>query len=370
MKRPSILFLATHPKEAASTRFRVLAYLPFLRQIGWEVTFDPFFSTESLEAINNSNRSIRTSRWILQGAKRRRQRLLQTNADLLFIHRELFPWSLSIGMSLLMPLIRKRGVPILFDFDDAVYLRHRQDRGWISRLENPAGIQSLMEASRSITAGNRQLAQYAARWNDQVTCLPTPVDTSQFTPASGKQVPAIPTLGWIGTPSTAKYLSGLLPLLRRLSRNCLFRLKVVGAGLSLGEEPFEIDQRPWRLNTEAEEFRSCDIGIYPLWDDEWSRGKCGYKALQFMSSGVPVVASAVGMNSEIFQDEANGFLARSGTQWMERLGQLIEDASLRARLGEAGRQTVEQRYALSGMQPKLLEILNQARASTDPIPVT
>ncbi len=116
-----------------------------------------------------------------------------------------------------------------------------------------------------------------------------------------------------------------------------------------------METRPWDLQTEADEFRDCDIGLYPLWDDQWSRGKCGYKALQFMASGVPVVASGVGMNTEIIRHRANGILARTEEDWVRQLGELLEDPGLRRRLGSAGRETIEEQYSLDRLTPRFLE---------------
>jgi glycosyltransferase involved in cell wall biosynthesis len=138
---------------------------------------------------------------------------------------------------------------------------------------------------------------------------------------------------------------------------CCFAVKIVGANARFSPNGIKVIHRPWRLAEEMAEFASCDIGVYPLWNDEWAKGKCSFKAIQFMATGVPVVASAVGVNTEIIQDGVNGFLATSEAEWCDKLAWLIEDPSLRRRIGAAGRETVEREFSLLVNAPKLLEAL-------------
>lgn len=354
-----ILFLATHPKEVASTRYRVLAYEAALRRQGHEVLFHPFFPSESLPDIYARDRWDRKTAWFLAGAKERWDALSSRRADLIFIHRELFPLGLRPAMDLFQERLRRLRVPLIYDFDDAVFLPHRQNRGFIGRLENPAGVSRLIGLSDAVIAGNSYLASYALRFNPAVRSIPTPVDTDRYFPIPRKDDGAL-TIGWIGSPSTAKYLFGLAPVFERLARRRPFRLKVIGAGRAIRIPGVEMDCRPWDLQTEAEEFRRCDIGVYPLWDDEWSRGKCGYKALQFMASGVPVVAADVGMNREILRDGVNGLLARTEEEWERGLSELMEDAGRRCALAEEGRRTIEERYSLRTVEPRFLEVTDSA----------
>lgn len=358
MMKAKILFLATHPKEVASTRHRILAYEPVLRKQGYEVRFHPFFPSPALRAIYAPGRRWEKASWLLRGSRERWQVLRSESYDLIFIHRELFPLGLPVGMGLFQRELRRLGSPVIYDFDDAVFLPHRQNRGWIGKLENPASVRSLISMSRRVIAGNPFLAQYARGINGSTDCIPTPVDTERYFPAARKDPAAAPSIAWIGSPSTAKYLLSLAPVFRELARTRPFRLKIIGAGkpVAFGGD-LQVEWKAWDLLTEAEEFRSCDIGVYPLWDDEWSRGKCGFKALQFMASGVPVIASAVGVNSQILQHRLNGLLARTPEEWFRLLSELIQDASLRRALGAAGRSTVEERYSLARLSPAFLAVL-------------
>ncbi len=367
---PRLLLIATHPKEAPSTRNRIFAYAPALRQAGFEVDVQTFFPSEALASINAPRQWSRKTSWVLSGAWRRWNTLRTGRHELIFIHRELFPWGMPVGMAMLMAQLRKRRTGLMYDFDDAVFLPHRQDRPVIGRLEDATSVHTLMTVSDAVIAGNTYLAGYARRFNDRVACLPTPVDTTRFTPAGSTARRSPCVIGWIGSPSTAKYLQSLTPVLQRLHRTHPFALKVIGAGRELAMPDVPLALRPWVLEREAEEFSSCDIGLYPLWDDAWSRGKCGVKALQFMASGVPVVASAIGMNTEIIQDRVNGLLVHSDQEGLACLTELLEDASLRRALGAAGRQTVEARYSLQQLTPRFLETIRQTLDAVAPAPRT
>ena len=358
MSRYRILFIATHPKEVASTRYRVLSYGPALKEAGFDFDVQVFFSSEALRSMYSSWAGQRQIRFFLQGAWERWRTLQRNQYDLIFIHRELFPWGMRLGMFALLSLLKKSSSRFIYDFDDAIYLPHRQNRFLIGKLENPASVQQLIGISDQVIAGNSYLVQYAGQFNRCVKHIPTPVDTTRFFPSGESPSRETCTIGWIGSPSTTKYILGLAPVFERLAKIHPFRLKIIGSDRPLRLNGVQVEHRPWSLFSEAEEFRTCDVGVYPLWNDEWSRGKCGFKALQFMASGVPVVASGVGMNTEIIQDGVNGLLARSPEQWVEGLSQLLGDESLRQQLGMAGRQTVEDRYSLERVTPTLIETIH------------
>ena len=374
MNRSRILFIATHPKEVASTRQRVLAYGPALQEAGFNSDVQCFFSSEALQSMYRSWAGPRQIRFFLQGAWDRWKALRRNSYDLIFIHRELFPWGISPGMFALLSLLKKSSSRFIYDFDDAVYLPHRQNRPLIGRMENPASVRRLIGISDQVIAGNAHLAQYASQFNRRVKYIPTPVDTSRFFPSPDPPPEGICTIGWIGSPSTTKYLMGLAPVFERLAKIHPFRLKIIGSDRPLRLNGVQAECLPWSLASEAEEFRTCSIGVYPLWDDEWSKGKCGFKALQFMASGVPVVASAVGMNMEIVREGTNGLLARTPEQWVDRLSELLGDGYLRQRLGIAGRRTVEERYSLAKVAPIFIDTiratLEQGRGWTVPLTST
>ena len=216
--------------------------------------------------------------------------------------------------------------------------------------------------SRHVIAGNEFLADYARRHNPAVTVIPTAVDTSKFVPRAGTTARSAQDLvvGWIGSPTTFPYLQSRSEVLRAVAARHPFTLKVSGAGQPVRLPGVHVQEVPWTLADEVSLFNTCDIGVYPLTDDDWSRGKCGFKAIQCMACGVPVVAAAVGVNREIIQDGVNSFLASTPGEWIEKLGRLLSDADLRSRMSAAGRHTIEARYSLRVTAPRVAAVLAAA----------
>lgn len=348
-----ILALATNPIEGASTRYRILAYTPFLEKEHFLVDFHPFFPSDALSTVYGRGKVLAKMYHLLRGFWQRSKLLQPGKYDLIVIHREIFPLALPVFSRRL----KKLGARIIYDYDDAMFLPQRQHRWVLGKLERPDSVKRIMAVSDAVIAGNSFLADYAQRYNKRVVVIPTLVDVGQFKPANHVGLDNGCTIGWIGSHTTAQYLDQLGNVFIRLARSHRFQVKIVGAGQRISFGPITVQHRPWELAREAEEFRSCDIGVYPLWTDEWARGKCGFKALQFMASGVPVVASSVGANLEIIQDGVNGFLAATEEEWISKLARLIENPVLRREIGLAGRRTVEERYSLDLAVPKLLEVI-------------
>lgn len=353
-----ILAIATNPATAASTRFRVLQWVPHLERAGFSLTLDAFFSPAGAEMLYRPGHRLAKAAYIFAGLVRRSISLARAarTSDFLLIHREAFP----LGQRLLFGRLRRFPGAIVYDYDDAMFLPQREGRGLLARLERLDTPREVMRLSRMVLAGNRFLADYAREAGARVVLLPTCIDTEKFRPQPRPKDGDGCVVGWIGSHTTAKYLYGLLPVLERVGAERPFRLRVVGAPWSLRTRALDIAREPWSLEREVEDFATCDIGIYPLWADRWSDGKCGFKAIQFMACGVPVVASAASANRDIIEDGVNGFLAATEHEWAEKLGWLLTDPKLREKLGEAGRRTIEERYSLSVNAPTLLGALDEA----------
>ena len=204
---------------------------------------------------------------------------------------------------------------------------------------------------------NNFLKEYASRYNSNVHVIPTSVDVSKFKPA--KNHPGRLTIGWIGSPTTVPYLEIVLPVLQRLSQSYSFAFKIVGAGEDILIKGMNIENITWQLNEDVGYFQGIDIGIYPMPDTLWACGKAGFKAIQYMAVGVPVVASPVGMVKEFIQDGVNGFLAGSDEEWIDKISKLIENPELRSNLGLAGRKTVEETYSVKVNVPEYLKIIQK-----------
>ena len=369
-----MLALSPVPEEGAGCRFRIAQYVPYLESAGIQVTLSPFFTRDFFRLVYQKGKyPQKASLFVRRALSRLRTITQRASYDIIFIYREAFP----IGPALIEAVIaRTRGAAVIYDFDDAIYLPNTSEANRaIAILKWPGKVKTIIKHSDCVIVGNEYLAAYARQYSSAVTVIPTCVDTSKFVPRSDVaqdfSPPNRPVVGWIGTPTTAPYLLPLRSILQEVARVHPFVLRVCGAGAELQMPGVTVDNVPWTLDKEVSLFNTCDVGVYPLTDDEWARGKCGFKAIQFMACGVPVVAAAVGVNRDIIDDGVSGFTAVTPGEWAEKLGRLIADPTLRARLGEAGRQTIYARYSLRVNAPKLvttvLEAVSRARLRVDSI---
>ena len=274
-----------------------------------------------------------------------RARVLATlgRGGIWWLEKELWPWA---PAWLERRLLERQ--PYVIDLDDAIF--HNYDLHHSSAVRALYGrkIDHLLAAATLVTAGNDYLATRAhaagARW---VEVLPTVVDLDRYPdPAGsppGRDADAVVRIGWIGSPTTARYLAAIAPALRQLSSQRRIRLMVIGAGAFV-MPGVDVELLPWHEHTEAEMLRRCDIGVMPLADTPWERGKCGYKLIQYMACGLPVVASPVGANRQIVGEGRDGLLAEDDAAWYAALARLCDDSTLRRQLGAAGRHKVESSY--------------------------
>jgi len=364
-ERLRVLALSPIPEEGAGCRFRVAQFIPYLRSVGIDVTLRSLFDADFFHLVYKPGQYIRKASTFAALSLRHLGALYDAGSfDAILIYREIFP----IGPALVEWVLGRRDrPPVVFDFDDAIFLPSVSEANRpILPLKSPGKVATIIRHSDRVIAGNEYLAAYARRFNDAVTVIPTCVDTTRFVPRpdafspNGSNGERALTVGWIGSPTTASYVQGLARVLQRVAARHRFVLRVSGPNDPLDVPGVDTDQPPWRLDREVELFNTCDIGVYPLADDEWSRGKCGFKAIEFMACGVPVVASAVGVNREIITEGVNGFLASSDDEWVEKLGRLLADRELRCRMGEAGRRTIDERYSLRVHAPTLAATLRGA----------
>ncbi|HEY8412954.1 MAG TPA: glycosyltransferase family 4 protein, partial [Pyrinomonadaceae bacterium] len=229
--------------------------------------------------------------------------------------------------------------------------------GYLSYLKFASKTRTICRLASHVMVGNPYLAEYARQVNDNVTVVPTTIDTDKYRVHPPKTTDGPIVIGWTGSYSTVQHLDTLRGALQKLAETEKFRLRVIGTP-SYECAPVETEAMQWRAVTELEDLGAIDIGVMPLPDDNWSKGKCGLKALQFMALGIPTVCSPVGVNTDIIQDNENGFLAMSEAEWIDKLTRLLRSAELRRRLGDAGRATVEQKYSAVIQAPRVYEIFN------------
>lgn len=349
-----------------SQRYRIEQWEPWLRQHGVEITYAPFENEELHRVLYQPGQLGRKLKLVTSAFQRRLSMLSSVREfDAVYLLRE----AALLGPPVIERLIRRKGVPIIFDFDDAVFVSYRSpSNGYLSYLKFAGKTKTICGLAAHVMAGNPYLAEYARQFNDQVTVVPTTIDTDKYhviqRPAS-----EVPVIGWTGSYSTVQHLDTLRGALQKLAQRERFRLRVIGTP-DYHLEGVEVEAMPWRAETEIEDFGPIDIGVMPLPDDKWSKGKCGLKALQFMALAIPVVCSPVGVNTVIIQDGENGLIAGTEDEWVEKLSQLLRSAELRKRLGLAGRATVEETYSARAQAPRVYEILSAVcaarRLSTPP----
>jgi len=339
------LFLPVGDERTASTRYRVLSLLPALRAAGWDAAVRHPFGEESA-----------APRRLARAVDLLRDTFGARPADVVVVHRKTFP-------PLLASRLRRRGQPLLFDFDDALDLPPPgRDAGAFERQRYARNFHATVAAADIVLCGNEELARRAAHPRSEI--LPTSVDTARFRPGA-VTAPAEPVLGWIGYSDNLRYLEELDPVFARLrERHPGLRL-VVGADRAPSISAIPVEFRRWSLDTELSIFDGIGVGLMPLHDDEWTRGKCAFKALQYMALGVPTVASPVGANREVIEDGVSGFLPPDTASWVAALDRLLADRPLAGAISAAGREVVLRRYSLDVVSRRLLAILAAVRGANE-----
>ncbi|MFD3167015.1 glycosyltransferase family 4 protein [Herpetosiphon sp. NSE202] len=353
----SVLCLTAYqPMLTASVRYRIMPYAPALAAAGIELRYVPFATPRLQRLLYQPKRYPQKMAALLSSLIQWLAKLPRQPAAVI-VQRE----AALIGAPIIERWFSRR-VPVIFDFDDAIFLPtdpKRSINGWLSRLARPTSkTDQLLSFSRMVWAGNSYLADYARRFNQHVHVIPTVVDCQQCQPRS---VPnsQICTLGWIGSHSTARYLEQLRPVLSQLAERYRFRLLVVGTAQAIEIAGVECLNLDWQQAREWHDFQQIDIGLYPIEADLWAEGKCGLKAIQYGAAAIPSVCSAVGVNQQIIEHGQTGFLANNTAEWAEYLGRLLEDGQLRQQMGQAARQKIEAEYSVQRYQTSIVTALKE-----------
>ncbi len=352
-----VLFLVPYPTEGPSNRLRVEQYLPWLARAGMDCHVHAFVSPALYRILYQPGHQARKVAHLFRGAFSRLTDLLTARKwDVVFVHREAWP----LGTALLEKAFAQTAGGLIFDFDDSIFLPNQSEaNSRLAMLKRPQKTAWIIEASHYVIAGNEYLRDYALRYNQRVAILPTPVDTDTYSPGprTGRGINLV--IGWIGTHSTARYLYALENVFRALTQKYPnLEIMIVSNGGYQTEIP-NVRNVPWSLEKERELLSAIDIGIMPMPDDAWTRGKCGFKALLYMSMGIPAVCSPVGVGTQVVRDRVSGFIVDSDEEWIEKLSMLVEDATLRQVLGENGRQMVQEQYSVKVCAPRFMSILTE-----------
>jgi glycosyltransferase involved in cell wall biosynthesis len=347
-----VLLLTRFDRMGASSRMRTFQYLPHFESSGWQVSVSPLFSDVYLKQFYNRDQRWRET--ALAYLRRIRNLIDVKQYDLIWIEKELLPFLPATPERML----KRLGIPYVVDFDDALFHRYDQHRCRTVRALLGRKIDAVMKCAAIVVAGNLYLARRAyAVGAKRVEVVPTVVDLARYSPcASTQNKKGMLVIGWIGTPWTSQYLLPLKQVFKSLKAE--FDVKFVAVGASPESvSNLPVEAWPWSEASEVHSLRQFDIGIMPLPDTPFARHKCGYKLIQYMACGIPVVASPIGVNNEIVEYGVNGFLADGDKQWRQAFVTLLGNAELRWEMGRSGREKVECWYSLQIQAPRLKDLL-------------
>lgn len=315
--------------DVPSTRYRVLQYLPALKAAGFDVTVTPF--PDSL-------------------AEEQRIYGRAGDYDLVFLHRKRLSkyW---------IRTLREAAHRIVYDFDDAVMFRDTLSPGDQESTRRRRRFERTCKMADLVIAGNEYLAGFARPLNPRTVVIPTVIDTARYAPRTWDAADGPVTIGWIGDTGSLAYLESQRPLFEAIGKAIPgLRFKVISSRFPKYDH-LEVVPVKWSAEREVADLRSLDVGVMPVPDDPWSKGKCGLKLLQYMAAGVPAVCSPVGVNAEILQDGVHGFHASTEAEWIDRIRTLAGDVALRKRMGKAAHERVKKDYALEAVAPRFVETL-------------
>jgi len=358
------LFLTSYDRTGSSSRYLVHNYLEFYEQAGMECAVSPLFDDRylgfgTLDRPTGIAEVMRHFPYYLSRVLNRLRHVLTSSKfDLVVFEKELLPY-FPYGLEALLRRLQSKTIVLL---DDATYVYYRQHPYRLVRFLCRHKIERIMGTATHVIVWNEQLARYARQFNTNVSVVNSGIDLRRYRIKpyqDGRVTLGQPTvIGWIGAPALFPYIRALEDAFRELSSRYEAEFHVISTCDYVSRSIRTVNKR-WSIETEVDDLQSLDIGVMPLPDDEWTRGKSGVKAVQYMGVGVPVVSSAVGTATDLIQDGVNGFLATSTQDWVDKLGRLIESPTLRREMGLRGRQTVETTYSIQAVAPRLIKILQQ-----------
>jgi len=355
----NVFFLFPYPLgESPSQRFRFEQYFDHIQRTGIQYQCQSFWDERTWRILYKKGHTLTKVMGFLKGVLRRFGILFKLRqANYIFIHRETLPVGPPIIEWAIAKVLRKK---IIYDFDDAIWLpntsKENSIAAWIKWHSKTA---SICRWSYKVSCGNDYLADFARQYNSRVVVNPTTIDTEyHHNPALCiKPVSDSITVGWTGSHSTLKYLDEVVPILQRLEEKYgdTFRFVVI-ANRAPSLALHRLEFIPWVEETEIKDLMNLDIGIMPLTDDMWAKGKCGFKALQYMALQIPAVTSPVGVNTRIIESGVTGFLCTTADEWFQAIDTLMQNAQLRRHMGEQGRKKIERDYSVISNSSTVLSL--------------
>lgn len=350
-----ILFIVHHRKDRSpGQRYRFEQYFDFFEENGMECHLANIISEEDDAILYGKGNYFKKAKIALKAYQIRRDNLANlSDFDLVVVYRE----AILTRSTFFERQFAKKGIPMVFDFDDAIWVKDvSAGNKSLSFLKNENKIEKILPLCTHVTTGNKYLREYALKYNKNVTIFPSTIDTNKYKKLPRKKDDVV-TIGWVGSHTTVKHFEEVVPVLLRLKEKYgdKVNFKVIGDP-TYSHAELGIEGLPWDNEKEVELFNLLDIGVMPLPDNEWTKGKCGMKGLLYMSVETPAIMSAVGMNIDIIDHEKDGFLANTEEEWYNTLCRLVEDEELRLQIGKKGRQVIEERYSLKSQQEKYLAL--------------
>ena len=355
-----VLALTQYGRLGASSRMRFLQYFPMLGESGIEVYWSPLLKDDYLQRLY-AGKSKDFFKIFYYYMARLFLLLKSRSFDFVWIEKEIFPGCPAWAEKLFSLF----GISYVVDYDDAVFHNYNNGVGFWQKLLRKK-IEVVMQCATLVVCGNDYIKKYAlVAGARRVEIIPTVVDLARYPEFSGDSSSPVKgnkkiIIGWMGSPSTTKYINNIIPALRELSNHYSIQLLLIGAKsdeIKLdGDENFQIDFRAWLEADEVSSIKEFDIGVMPLADAPWAHGKCGYKLIQYMACGIPCIASPIGINKKIIDQEMNGYLADSLQEWVSAFRHLIDNPKKRCAFGKAGRRQVEVYYSLQVTAPYLVSL--------------
>lgn len=350
-----IIYYTKYTRKGASSRMRSYQFFPFLKENGFNVTVSPFLDSLYLEQLYSGKKISKTS--VIKNYLRRFFSLFRLyKYDLVIIEKELFPYFPAFIEQILSFL----GVKYLVDYDDALFHLYDQNPNKYIRKFLKNKIDIVMRNSSVVVCGNNYLADRAKKAKaKRVEIIPTVIDLSRYKEKNNNEpVKETIIIGWIGTPATLIFVKPIEEALVEIIDNLNAEIQFVGGAPGIFNEHPKISYVNWTEDSEINSILNFDIGIMPILDDDWAKGKCAYKLIQYMGCSLPVVGSYKGMNIEVVDEDKNGFLANTHEEWVNALTKLVKDKEKRVMFGENGREKVEELYTLEVASNKLVSLLN------------
>ncbi len=340
------------PHAAPSQRFRFEFFIDSLKKSS-QVNFASFYSATDYKKLRSKPSPMLAAWFLIKGfLKRIIHSFKALNADFIFVHREVTPAGPPFFEFILAKIFQKK---IIYDFDDAIWLPDPHESGFRQKFKWKSKIKYLCRWSSKISCGNDYLAAFASQYNHEVYIIPTVVDTSVHAPKARSEKNDPPQLVWTGSSTTLIYLEQLFPILEKLSKVRDFTLLVM-ADKPPQVQPDFLTFIPWSMENETNVLARADIGIMPLPDDPWTKGKCGFKLIQYGAVGLPSVASRVGVNEQVIIHGTSGFLCENEKDWIHYTTMLLEETEKRKRMGESARKHIEANYSKLAIEDSFMQL--------------